>query len=58
MPVDTFTVGEMREIYAGLKIFEIANATPSLRHYLWSGLPYMPKVMLTGLESKKQNSYS
>ncbi|KAJ7041983.1 NAD-P-binding protein [Mycena alexandri] len=41
---DTFTVGEMREIYAGLKIFEIANATPSLRHYLWSGLPYMPKT--------------
>ncbi|KAJ7490997.1 NAD(P)-binding protein [Mycena latifolia] len=41
---DTFTVGEMREIYAGLKIFEIANRTPSLRHYLWSGLPYMPKT--------------
>jgi hypothetical protein len=34
----------MREIYAGLRIFEIANATPSLRHYLWSGLPYMPKT--------------
>ncbi|KAF8191659.1 NAD-P-binding protein [Mycena galopus ATCC 62051] len=41
---DTFTVGEMREIYAGLRIFEIANMTPSLRHYLWSGLPYMPKT--------------
>ncbi|KAJ7507173.1 NAD-P-binding protein [Mycena galericulata] len=41
---DTFSVGEMREIYAGLKIFETANATPSLRHYLWSGLQYVPKT--------------
>ncbi|KAJ6500777.1 NAD-P-binding protein [Mycena sanguinolenta] len=50
---DTFTVGEMREIYAGLRIFEIANATSSLRHYLWSGLPYMPKTR-AGYDSRYQ----
>ncbi|KAJ7215323.1 hypothetical protein B0H12DRAFT_356024 [Mycena haematopus] len=30
--------------YAGSRIFEIANATPTLRHHLWSGLPHTPKA--------------
>ncbi|KAH9038371.1 NAD-P-binding protein [Lactarius pseudohatsudake] len=38
--IDGFTVGEQREIYAGLRIFELAKQTKSLRHYVWSGLDY------------------
>ncbi|KAI0260672.1 nmrA-family protein [Gloeopeniophorella convolvens] len=38
--VDGFTVGEQREIYAGLRIFELAKQTPTLRHYVWSNLDY------------------
>ncbi|KAL4264199.1 NmrA-like oxidoreductase [Pleurotus pulmonarius] len=40
---DGFTVGEQKEIYAGLKIFEIAKRTPSVRHYVWSNLDYASK---------------
>ncbi|KAH9080328.1 NAD-P-binding protein [Lactarius deliciosus] len=38
--IDGFTVGEQREIYAGLRIFELAKQTKSLRHYVWSSLDY------------------
>ncbi len=44
MNTDGFTVGEQKEIYAGLKIFEIAKRTPSVRHYVWSNLDYASKV--------------
>jgi len=42
--IDGFTVGEQREIYAGLRIFELAKQTESLRHYIWSSLDYNLKV--------------
>ncbi|KAI0705160.1 NAD(P)-binding protein [Cytidiella melzeri] len=35
---DGFTVGEQKEIYVGIKIFEIAKQTKSVRHYVWSSL--------------------
>ncbi|KAI0304252.1 NAD-P-binding protein [Multifurca ochricompacta] len=38
--IDGFTVGEQREIYAGIRIFELAKQTKSLRHYVWSSLDY------------------
>ncbi|KAH9975625.1 NAD(P)-binding protein [Russula compacta] len=38
--IDGFTVGEQREIYAGMRIFELAKQTKSLRHYIWSSLDY------------------
>ncbi|KAI0252116.1 NAD-P-binding protein [Lactifluus subvellereus] len=38
--IDGFTVGEQREIYAGIRIFELAKQTKSLRHYIWSSLDY------------------
>jgi nucleoside-diphosphate-sugar epimerase len=41
---DGFTVGEEREIYAGMRIFEAAKQTPTLRHYVWSNLDYTFKV--------------
>ncbi|KAI0085409.1 NAD(P)-binding protein [Irpex rosettiformis] len=37
---DGFTVGEQKEIYVGMRIFEIAKQTRSLRHYVWSNLDY------------------
>ena len=42
--IDGFTVGEQREIYAGMRIFELAKQTKSLRHYIWSSLDYSLKV--------------
>ena len=42
--IDGFTVGEQREIYAGMRIFELAKQSKSLRHYVWSSLSYNLKV--------------
>jgi len=41
---DGFTVGEQKEIYAGIRIFELAKAAGTVRHYVWSGLDYASKV--------------
>ncbi|KAF7367687.1 NAD P-binding protein [Mycena sanguinolenta] len=41
---DGFTVGEMKEIYLGMRIFEIAKRAKTLRHYVWSSLPYVSKI--------------
>lgn len=43
---DGFTVGEQKEIYAGMRIFEIAKQAGSLRHYIWSNLDYSLKVCM------------
>ncbi|KAI0832033.1 NAD-P-binding protein [Trametes gibbosa] len=37
---DGFTVGEMKELYAGMRIFELAKQTGTVRHYVWSNLDY------------------
>lgn len=37
---DGFTVGEAAETFSGIRIFELAKQTPSLRHYVYSGLEY------------------
>ncbi|KAF7288913.1 NmrA domain-containing protein [Mycena indigotica] len=42
---DGFTVGEIEEIYAGIRIFETAKRVPTLRHYVYSGLIYALKAM-------------
>ena len=42
--IDGFTVGEQREIYAGIRVFELAKQTKSLRHYVWSSLDYNLKA--------------
>ena len=43
---DGFTVGEMKEVYAGMRIFELAKQVKSVRHYVWSNLDYALKVSL------------
>ncbi len=44
---DGFTLGEQKEIFVGMRIFEIAKQTSSLRHYVWSNLDYISKVRVT-----------
>lgn len=41
---DGFTVGEVREVYAGLRIFELAKQVGTVQHYIWSNLDYSTKV--------------
>ena len=41
---DGFTVGEAGEIYAGVRIFELAKQIKTVRHYVWSNLDYSFKV--------------
>ncbi|KAF7293885.1 NmrA domain-containing protein [Mycena chlorophos] len=38
-----FGGGEMKEIYLGMRIFEVAKSVPTLRHYIWSNLPHVSK---------------
>ncbi|KAI0073329.1 NAD(P)-binding protein [Panus rudis PR-1116 ss-1] len=40
---DTFTVGEVKELFAGVRIFELAKQVKTLRHYVWSSLDYSSK---------------
>ncbi|KAI0669055.1 NAD-P-binding protein [Trametes maxima] len=40
---DGFTVGEAAELYAGMRIFELAKQAGSVRHYVWSNLDYSLK---------------
>ena len=41
---DCFTVGEQRELYAGMRIFELAKQFGTVKHYIWSNLDYSTKV--------------
>ncbi|RPD53955.1 NAD-P-binding protein [Lentinus tigrinus ALCF2SS1-7] len=37
---DSFTLGEQKEIFIGMRIFELAKQIGTLQHYVWSGLDY------------------
>ena len=41
---DSFTIGEMKEVYYGIRIFEAAKQVKTLKHYVWSGLDNVFKV--------------
>ena len=41
---DSFTIGEDKETYLGLRIFELAQLAGTVRHYIWSNLDYALKV--------------
>ncbi|KAJ5784336.1 uncharacterized protein N7503_009548 [Penicillium pulvis] len=51
---DGFTVKEADEIWAAMRIYEIAKACPTLRHIVWSGLDYYLKL---GKYDQKYASY-
>ncbi|KAI0700237.1 NAD-P-binding protein [Cerioporus squamosus] len=40
---DSFTLGEEKEIFIGMRIFELAKQIGTLQHYVWSGLDYSYK---------------
>ena len=42
--VDGFTVGEQKEIFLGMRIFELAKQLGTVKHYVWSSLDYASKV--------------
>ena len=42
---DSFTVGEQKEIFYGMRIFELAKQVKNVRHYIWSSLDYVNKVL-------------
>ena len=42
---DSFTVGEQMRIYFGMCIFELSKQAKTVRHYLWSSLDYVAKVL-------------
>ena len=42
--VDGFTVGEQKEIFLGMRIFELAKQLGTVKHYVWSNLDYSYKV--------------
>ncbi|KAJ3010760.1 hypothetical protein NUW54_g2379 [Trametes sanguinea] len=37
---DSFTIGEMKEVYTGMRIFELAKQVGTVKHFVWSGLDY------------------
>jgi hypothetical protein len=41
---DGFTIGEKEETYVGLRIYEIVKQL-GVKHYVWSNLDYMSKVI-------------
>jgi hypothetical protein len=40
---DGFTVGEQAEVFAGMRIFELAKQVGTLKHYVYSSLEYVLK---------------
>jgi len=45
--IDGFTVKESDEIWASIRIFEIANRIPTLRHFVFSSIDYYLKVIIS-----------
>ncbi|KAI0324860.1 NAD-P-binding protein [Cubamyces sp. BRFM 1775] len=37
---DGFTIGEVKEVYAGMRIFELAKQVGTVKHFVWSALDY------------------
>ncbi|GJE88782.1 NmrA/HSCARG family protein [Phanerochaete sordida] len=40
---DSFTIGEQKEVFLGMRIFELAKQAKTVRHYVWSSLDYVGK---------------
>ncbi|KAK1234671.1 hypothetical protein PQX77_002124 [Marasmius sp. AFHP31] len=52
---DTFTIGQEREIYAALQLYEYAHREPGMRHFVWSGLDYASKLGKYDLKYKTEH---
>ena len=42
--IDSFTVGEQKEVFEGIRIFELAKQAGTVKHYVWSSLDNVFKV--------------
>ncbi|GJE91039.1 NmrA/HSCARG family protein [Phanerochaete sordida] len=40
---DGFTMGEQKEVFYGMRIFELAKQAKTVRHYIWGNLDYITK---------------
>ncbi|KAL0567484.1 hypothetical protein V5O48_014509 [Marasmius crinis-equi] len=52
---DTFTIGQKREIYAALQLYEYARREPGMQHFVWSGLDYASKLGKYDLKYKTEH---
>lgn len=41
---DSNTIGEQREVFAGVRVFELAKQAGTVQHFVWSSLDYVGKV--------------
>ncbi len=41
---DSWTLSEAQEVFAGMRIFELAKGAGTVRHYVWSSLDNVVKV--------------
>ncbi len=44
---DSFTIGQVKEVFAGIRIFELAKQAGTIKHYVWSSLDNVFKVCLS-----------
>ncbi|CAF1449910.1 unnamed protein product [Adineta steineri] len=42
--IDSFTIGEQAEVFAGIRVFELAKQVGTLKHYVFSSLEYITKL--------------
>lgn len=55
---DSFTIGEQKEIFYGIRIFELAKQARTVRQYVWSSLDYVSKVRTSAPPHISQRSQS
>lgn len=55
---DSFTVGEQKEVFLGIRIFELAKQVKNVRHYVWSSLDYVAKVRVDSFNHCRCVSYN
>ncbi len=48
---DSFTIGQEKEVFTGIRIFELAKQAGTIKHYLWSSLDNVFKVRLLAAQT-------
>ena len=43
---DSFTIGQVKEVFVGMRIFELAKQAGTIKHYVWSSLDNVFKASL------------
>ena len=50
---DSFSLGEEKEVFLGIRMFEIAKQVRTVRHYVFSSLDYVTKVWTSDLVNSR-----